>query len=188
MSKSLPFLTLLIMLFQACSPDSSPTPTSDPKENQYYDLKSYFEEEVDRLNQSAPSVVKTVTLNDDEEQKETEIADFSKELLIFSESHINKVSWWGKYAGDTSYYQNGQISTIIYTAGEEELKTKSVRISFSISGEIDSLFILNSTDNPTISTYQELIYLPNKKYEIFSQEKVALSKDRKLRIEGVFSK
>jgi hypothetical protein len=83
MSKSLPFLTLLIMLFQACSPDSSPTPTSDPKENQYYDLKSYFEEEVDRLNQSAPSVVKTVTLNDDKEQKETEIADFSKELLIF---------------------------------------------------------------------------------------------------------
>jgi hypothetical protein len=188
MSKYLFLPALLMLLLQACSSNSNPSPASDQKGNRYYDLKSYFEKEIARLNESNPSVVKTVSLNEEQEQKETDISDFSKELLIFSEAHINKVSWWGKYAGDTTYYDNGRIRKIVYTAKEEELKTKSVRISFSEKGELDSLFILNTTDNPTISTYQELIYVPQKKYEIFSQEKVALSKDRKVKVEGVFSK
>lgn len=177
----------LVLFLSACTPPASPQ-AEGKRTNRYYDLKSYFEKEVERLNQVDKKVIKTVRLNEEQERKEDLELDYAKELQIFSESHINKVSWWGKYAGDTSYYSNGQIEQIGYQAKEEDLKTKSINIFFSEVGEIDSLLIINSTNNPTINTFQELTYIPNVKYRILSQEKVALSKDRKVTIEGVFSK
>lgn len=174
-------------LFQSCSTESAQSTADSPKSNRYYDLKSYFEKETERLKEAKVEVLKTVELNNTVEKKEASPIDFDNELLIFRESHINKVSWWGKYAGDTTYYKNDQIKRITYTSIDKELKTKNIRISFSPNGNIDSLFILNATDNPTISTHQELIYIPNTKYHIQSQEKVFLSKDRIVKIEGVFS-
>ncbi len=180
-------LLFLLILVSACNVEApQSTPADVP--NRYYDLHTYFEQEIERLNKEQPAVSKTVILNGEKEEQTVKNIDFADEFLIFRESHINKVSWWGKYEGDTTYYNNEkqQIKKIRYTTDDEELKTKVIHISFSPAKQIDSLYILNATHSPTISTKQELIYVPKISYEIFSREKVALSKNREVMIKGIF--
>jgi len=188
MSRSTTTLVTSLFLFLltfSCNIEPSDV-VGDKTPNRYYDLNNFFENEIKRLKQTSPEVVKSVTLNEKTEEQRIEEVDFANELKIFGESHINKVSWWGKYEGDTIYDDASRIRKIEYTTQEEDLKTKTVRISFDADESIDSLFILNRTENPTISTYQELIYIPNVKYKTYSREKVALSKNREITIEGKF--
>ncbi len=190
MQKPFQSILLLLVVLYACNVEA-PQSTPDDVPNRYYDLNRFFEEEIKRLNEEQPVVNKTIVLNGETEQQTVEEVNFSNELLIFNESHINKVSWWGKYDGDTTFYAGGekkQIKKIRYTANDEALKTKEIRISFSPQEKLDSLFIFNSTQSPTITTRQELVYIPDVKYEIYSEEKVVVSKNRELIIRGVFEK
>ncbi len=183
---SLGIYVFLFLFIQSCIPESTQNSEAETR-NPYYDLDAYFKNEIERLNDSDKEIVKSIDLDGEMEEAKLPIEDFNTELQTFRESHINRVSWWGKYVGDTSYYNNNNIKKIQYKTLDEDLKTKTIRISFNQEGGLDSLFILNSTSSPSINTLQELIYIPDNKYQIYSTEKVLLSKERIITVTGKFS-
>lgn len=146
----------------------------------FYDLKTYFQNEITRLDKANLSVQKEVQINAESEVQQLDGLNYEQELKLFTNSDINKMAWFDKYEIDSTF-ENRALSALQYTALDEDLKTKSIQINFS-ANEIDRVIIENSTESFIASSKQLLEYHPKSGYNITTSQKTKLGKNQAVSI------
>jgi hypothetical protein len=179
-------LAFLILLFTACREQNTAESPITNNKITFFDLKGYFEKEIQRLNQAQPKVQKKVMLNDKGEEKQLDHLDFATELAVFGESDINRRDWMDKYRIDSTL-QNNQLTALHYTATDDKLRTRQLDVEFQ-NGNVSKIFIQNGAKTMVAGSQQALTYLPAEGYFIQSNQRTAISKDRVLRVEVRFVK
>jgi len=145
----------------------------------YFDISGFFTSEAKRLQAQHSSVEKQVSQNKASEKKRLKIENWKSELELFINSDINKASW------ARSYKQNITDTLIEYSALEDNLKTRYIRILKS-QGKTKQISITNTASNFLYSTMEELIYCPDSIYSISKTQKVILLGTNRYHIVGKF--
>ncbi len=175
------YFLILVLLWMGCQRRDQLGPEgSRDIPSVFFDLKGYFNEEIQRLEKEAPTVRKTARLNGKEEVLENQKINFSEELNVFKELDINKLAWTDKYIGDTTFVGD-KISNIIYQAQVEDLKTKRLEITFA-NGKVSSVGIESGSNSLIASSQKKLHYLPSKGFSIDHQQDMLLTKNRTLSV------
>ena len=156
------------------------------QEPTFFDLKNYFKKQSEMLSQRT-TVYKTTTVDSNRIEKIIDSLDFEKELKIFQESDINKVSWMDKYRVDSLFDTNGNLNRLIYKALDETMRTQELIISFE-QNEVDTVRIFNDASGNVAKLQQRLTYIPSSGYSIESRQKTTLSDEHVLTVEVRFQK
>jgi hypothetical protein len=167
---------ILLFLLVSCTSENT---NSEVREIYYFDLKTYFTEEAEKLSQQKQLVNKSITHNDSVEEKQMQINNWTEELALFIESDINKTSWKDSYKKDST------SNKITYTAKEDNLKTQSVEIEFS-ENKPSKFKIINKTHNYLYKTDEILEYIPGSSYLINKKQQVTLLGENDYLIQGLF--
>lgn len=146
----------------------------------YYNLQKYFSQEAARLNKAKPDINKTVKHNDASETQNIKVEDWAQELALFIESDINKVAWKNSYQKDSS------STKIIYTAKEDNLRTRKI-VMLLEGNKLSKISITNQTKNNLYHTKEELIYIPDSLYQIEKYQDVKVLGINNYQVKGVFN-
>lgn len=165
----------LLCLSYACKPQIKETGA----QLKYFDIKEYFKDEALRLTKTGHVINKSVTHNGATESKKIKIANWARELNLFTESDINKPAWSSSYTIDST------ATNITYKAKYPELKTRYITICRE-NGEVSAIEIENDTHNILYSTTEKLTYLPNIFYQIEKTQKIKIMGGNSYRIKGEF--
>lgn len=183
MIKSIFSTLILLLLFSACSEPASTD--SRQKVEAFFDLKTYFQKEMKRL-ENKKNVKKIAVYNGEKEEQEIENIDFSKELLIFSNADINRVAWRDKYSKDSTFTADKKLKSLQYKALDNKLKTRSLQIDFKENGVISEIQIITAGESLLSETENELNYNPVTGYSIQSSQDVTALSENKLKIEVLY--
>ena len=143
----------LVFGFISCKPEVQQS------KNTYFDLNSYFANQAQKYSKSNFIVLKTVSRNGDTETKTVKIANWPRELSVFSESDINKPSWKNSYKTTSS----GNIT--IYKALEPDLKTREIIVKKE-NNQVVYLMVFNVVNNKLFQSKEKLTYYPDSLYLI----------------------
>ena len=135
------------------------------REIYYFDLQTFFKDEIVRLNKANPEVIKTVWHNNQSENKQVKISDWSTELSLFTESDINKTAF------ENSYHKDSTATKIIYNAKNKDLKTQRITIYLQNQKPI-FINIINQQNNYLFKSWENLKYYPQKAYIINKKQKL----------------
>lgn len=178
---------LALCVLGACTKDMpSSHGMSEVVTKRHFDLKGYFEGEVQRLG-SKGRAKKMVVANGIVETKSQDSVDFQSELAMFSASDINRPAWSDKYVTDSLFDEQKQLVHLKCTSLEKSLKTQSIEVDFR-QGTISKVQIRNNTTNAIASSNQILTYEPAVGYSIESTQKVSFSDSQDFRIQVLFLK
>ena len=173
-------LVLLLGILLGCQGETEAN--LNPTKNAFFDLKSYFKAEQERLAKLDIDFNKSA-------QFEGESYEGSNNeplnLTIFSNADINKIAWINKYQADTIFTSNGVIQRITYQAKEPKLRTQLLDIAF-IDEQVDRIDILKHSKSFVAETKQKLVYQPKIGYEINQNQKVILGKNRAIDLKVSF--
>lgn len=145
----------------------------------YFDLKSYFEMEAQRLNKLNLQIDKSVSINGNVEHKKVSIKSFEKEFSAFIAADINK----GSYKGSFSVKKEAETES--YIAENEKIPIKKVEIIY-LDNKPKSILIVTETNNILYHSSDTLSYFPDSLYEIKKTQKIRLLKEKKYVIRGEF--
>ena len=176
-------LFLALFLMSACSTES-PQNASEERPQVFFDLQSYFNGEIERLNEQKSTVQKNITLQGKQETIAKAKVDFKKELQIFLNSDINKLAWQDKYQVDSTI-KNGQLTSLRYSAIDTTLRTKLLEINYQ-NGAVQQIQVVNSGKSIVAETHQSLSYEPQKGYSIDNEQKTLFSDGQKLQLKVEF--
>ena len=174
-------LSFALILILACNDDTSVDSTSE--QTPFFDLRAFFSEEKAK-HQKIQSFNKTVVLNGKEEIKQLDSLDLNTELSLFVESDINKTAWLDKYSVD-SLIDNGQLRQIRYTAIEDKLNTRLLKVDYT-RGQVDSILIKNESSSVVAKSEEWLTYFPNKGYRIQHIQQVTSQPEHALTVDVKF--
>ncbi len=175
-------LVFLLISFLACQTgENAPGQETDAA---FFDLRSFFQAEITRLEKAQPSIKKEIEINGEKEDKVQDSIDFEKELAIFVRADINKPAWRDKYQID-SVMEAQNLKTLRYTALDSSLKTRALTIDFN-QNDVERIFILNQTNSPLIKSEQQLTFEPQSGYFIRNKQSLSLSKNSDLTIKALF--
>lgn len=152
-----------VLLFWGCGNSAKPGQT-DKALPVFFDLRDYFQKEMDYLTKKQPTAKKTVRLNGQESILPSAAISYVDELAPFANSDINKPSWKDKYQVD-SVLTDGGLEEIRYMAKDASLKTRELRISFR-NGRVEKVWIRNAIHSIISASDQELKYEREKGYAI----------------------
>ena len=153
-------------------------PTTDNPSKKYFDLKGFFQNEAETLQEKNLKVEKTVAKNDLKESKSVMIRNWTNELDLFAASDINKPAWADLY--QTKVTENRTQ----YLAKETSLRTKRIIIDRSGEGKITHIFILNDLSNNIYSSTEKLDYYPDSLYRIEKQQKILIIGNNNFSVTG----
>ncbi len=179
------YFFLIIILLAACQPINEEA-QQDPTPQVFFDIKGYFNQEVQRLNTLQPQVTKTVAINQKKETKQWTNLNYQPELEVFAQADINRLDWVDKYSVDSTF-QNNRLTGIEYKALEDKLRTRHIRIQFK-NGNVSNIRIENGGKNMAAGSQQELEYEPSNGYYIKSVQHTTLFKDKIFKINVIFKK
>lgn len=162
------------------SPASGNRPPTKSANRKYFDLESYFQQEISRLDSLQPEVAKTVSNNREEESRTLKQLDWETELALFSNSGINKPSWRDSYAIDSSA---GRLN---YQSTDPDLRVRNITINRSPRGKITAIIIQREVTNYLYNSTETLSYYPDSLYEIDRRQKVKILGEDHFRIRGEF--
>lgn len=182
-SQTMVITAINIFLFFACSNQNTNAPTVHPS-NPYFDLKAFFNNEIERIAAFKNSK-KTTTVNGKVEEKRMDNVDFHSELALFSDADINRSAWIGKYAIDSTFNESRELIQLNYIATDEDLKTKNISIAFE-RGFVSKIEIQNASTSALAKSHELLTYIPSKGYIIESKQSIRFSADNNYRIEVQF--
>ena len=168
----------------SCSFEKNTPPDENALLSGFFDVQSYFRNEISRLNKEQPSITKRIELEGQLENIQKKGLDYERELQVFVNSDINRVSWKEKYKVD-SIFQEAKLVKIRYEAIDTTLKTKLLEVEFEKT-EVRSVKIHNATRSIVAQTNQILQYHPTEGYSIENEQKILFSKTRKLFLEVNF--
>ncbi len=176
------FVLMLFFVFFSCSTKSSDKSIKTGKKI-YFDLQSFFDQEIERL--AGVQVKKTTSVGAESEERILDETDFERDLKIFSQNDINRPAWSDSYQIDSAFDGRGSLQQLSYTALDPDMKTQSILVDFN--GEaVSKIFIENSSSTTVAQTKQILTYEPTKGYSIESHQKVAFTDDNIFLIEVSF--
>jgi hypothetical protein len=133
----------------------------------YFDLKGYFEKEVNRLTKASPVVRKTVGINGSYETKTLKIADWKRELSSISNADINKASWRGAFRIIRSE------NKVTYRSDDRKVPVKELCVFYR--GNIPSGFlVLIRNSNALYTSSDSLTYYPGSLYRIKKNQQIKL--------------
>lgn len=157
---------------------------SQQKYAPFFDLETYFNQEITRLEQQQIRLKKRISLGDKTEEKILTEYDLSDELTFFLDANINKTAWLDQYTVDSIFVQK-TLSGLRYLAKNEDLKIKKVTIDFE-NQTVAQIEIIKR--NPTIiaDAEQQLKYQPKTGYSIEHLQEIRLGKPQVLKIEVDF--
>lgn len=165
---------LLMALWMGCSGPSK----ESMKRKAYFDIKGYFDGEIQRLNEAGVEVEKQVWKNGSTDKKRMAETDWTKELSLFSESDINKPSWL------SSYDAMERGDTLIYTTQDSSLKTQRMEI-IKTGSTVRKISIYNRVANPLYTSETQLTYVPDSLYRMDKTQEVRFLGSNQYKIEGV---
>lgn len=170
------FLLSVPLFFAACT---APPAEKQKAAVQYFDLKGYITKEAGRLTEANPLVLKTVVVNAAAEQKKTKIADWPKELSVFTDADINKFAWQGMFKVTRTNHED------LYESDDEKVPVKSLAIHH-LNGRVRSIRLLLKTSNLLYSSNDTLSYYPDSLYEIKKTQHIRLLNPKHYQITGKF--
>lgn len=182
---SLACLCFIFILFALASCSETPVNVK-PGDKKYFDLKGYFDGEAKRLA-GLPKVKKIATVDGQREERIIDSLDFEEELKIFSNADINRAAWSDKYAIDSVFNEQQQLTQLNYTSNDKDLRTQKISIDFNENG-VSKIFIENSSSSAVADTKQLLTYQPEAGYTIESHQKVSMTDDNTFLVEVQFLK
>src|SRR6185436_6834671 len=100
----------------------------------YFDLTSFFTEQINLLQKDSQVVMKTSAINAQTDEHQMNWTDWKREFALFLASDINKASLIGKYAVDTLHTLTGKDSgevKIQYKARDSSLHTQLLEVTFN---------------------------------------------------------
>jgi hypothetical protein len=164
---------------------SCTNPKSSERVISYFDLKTFFENEIERLNKLNPSVQK-IALNDNKrENKIFTKVDWEKELNIFIESDINKSAWKNSYS--TASASDSSSETLTYKALEGSLSIRYISVKKDQhTQKVKEIEIRKVTINNLYRSTQVLKYFPDSTYYIIGKQKVRLMDENMYGVIGSF--
>ncbi len=172
---------LFLLLAAACSTDAEVKNVAPP----FFDLKAFFAEERIALKK-VKAYTKEIQLDDKSEQQKLDSLDLSIELALFIKSDINKPAWLDQYKIDSLFDAKGQLHHIHYRAMDEDLRTRSLSIAFSDSGQVDSLFVHNASSSMVAESDEWLSYIPQYGYQIKNRQLVTAQSEHTLTVDVKF--
>jgi hypothetical protein len=162
--------SLSFLLF-ACQPNNAVSDNQKTVTNPFFDLKGFFETEIDAHLKNKGLVRKTVTINGKAETKDVDIKDWKEELKPFFNADINKPAWYDKYQMiEKSLGNNSSLKT--YETKEKNLKTKQLSVIQNDSIKKVQLNILTSDHTAVTESDTQLLYDTESGYTISSQQKL----------------
>jgi hypothetical protein len=167
------FLICSLLLIAACHHEPVASNVVSGQKN-FFDLKGYFDGEIQRLQSIGSRAKKVVLANGKHEEQIVHSINFQQELSVFSESDVNRPAWSDKYVVDTAFNEQRQISHLHIKAIDEKLKTHKIDIDFK-NTFVTRILIENNSSSSIASSSQVLIYEPRFGYSIESNQKVAMS-------------
>jgi hypothetical protein len=154
--------------------------TEEVRVNKFRDIRGFFSEEAKRLEKQKTIVNKTVRRNGIFEKKNNISPVWDTELSLFSESDINKPAW------RDSYRVHIDSTGTSYTALDNKLRTRSIRIKKNKMDKLIELTVVNRTSNYLYSSSEELLYIPDSLYRIIKIQDVVLLGKNSYEINGIF--
>ena len=168
------YIALTFLLITGCSGNASDLPKS---EGEYFNLKGYFTNEIQKLNRRPAPIQKTVYVNGSEETKTVKISDWKKELSSFSDAEINRESWKGLFK--TVRHPNG----ITYTSTDKKVPVKEVDLTFS-GDRLTGIRIIVKNSNMLYSSTDSLLYYPDSLYQVKKSQEIKLLSKKDYAITG----
>ena len=186
----MPVFRILLICSIVCllSCNNAQQSTSDAAvELPFFDLKSYFTEEISKLTEQNPTVQKQVAIDGQTEEQELQNLDFEQELQSFLNADINRQAWYDKYQIDSTVVNN-ELAALKYTALEEDLKIRNILIEFGTQQQVKSVAIESSTESFVASSRQLLAYKESEGYSIQTSQGTAIGKTQDIKVEITFVK
>ncbi|NJC25998.1 hypothetical protein [Neolewinella antarctica] len=159
-------LSLLLPLL-LCTCDSAPDNASLNTLN-FFDLKGYIDEEVDRLGGVPLTVDKTITLNGKTETQQLDDLDFGSDLQLFASADINKAAWIDKYNTEVKT-MSGSHKITRYTALDTTLTTRMLEVEED-RGQPIQITIKRKTGTFLSDGVSELVYRAANGYTVQTKQ------------------
>jgi hypothetical protein len=152
---------VLLIIFVSCQP-----PATNLSQKPYFDLTSFFDQQIHQLQLDSLVVVKTSEINGNTDQHQMDWTDWKREFALFYAADINKGSLIGKYDIDSVKVDSITLK-VSYTATDISLRTRLLEVTYE-KGAIEEVHIVNHVSNFLSTTDEELYYQPLKNYVIKS--------------------
>ncbi len=168
----------------SCSP--SQTPSSNTDSSPFFDLKAYFQSEIKQLNKTQPKVLKKVAVEEKQEEKTLQKLNYEQELKSFIDADINKVAWYDKYNIDSTVNNEGQLEKLTYQATENDLRTRSIEISFDENNEVHLVHIHLDSQSKVAGSEKNMTYETNKGFKIVTTQSLIGTDEKTISLEATF--
>lgn len=146
---------------------------------EYFDIKTYFKKEIEKLSQEKPVVRKTVIKDSEEETKNMEIKDWETELNTFLSVDLQKPV----YSGQFSIKKEGKSD--IYTTKDPDLDLQFIKITKE-NGQVSRITIHKKVGNMLYKTTEKLEYKENDFYIIEKEQNIRILGTNNYVIKGSF--
>ncbi|MEO0625703.1 MAG: hypothetical protein AAFY36_07855 [Bacteroidota bacterium] len=161
-------LSIVAFLFSTCAGGD---PISEGEDSgPFFNMTSYFQQQIDSLNALGISIDKTILLNGRTERHQLDDIDFAQELKLFQQSDINRPAWVDKYTAESYVLPNSNHQLTVYTATDSTLNVQSLSTVKEPSGEVKSIAVRRRTGSVLSKGTQNLVYEPQIGYQIKSSQ------------------
>lgn len=168
----------LTALFLSCAD----TPKEKVSAATYFDIPTYFKEEVARLTLEKPLIEKTVVKDSLSETKSLQIADWENELSSFVSIDLNKPVYAGVLKRDST------ANRIVITSTDPKLDLVQIEIQYGENSEPTAFRIQRHVQNSLFETQETLFYAKDKEYSLEKQQSIRILGDKYYRVEGLFNR
>ncbi|WP_293952044.1 MULTISPECIES: hypothetical protein [unclassified Sphingobacterium] len=163
-SRALSFFAGSALLFWSCG---SPSATKSPKKSSdIFSVDSFFNGEVNRLQQLNPAVLKSVSKDGEKEQRELKIGSWKNELSAFQAADISK------NFNPTLYEVKAVDCVTEFTAKKKDLQIQKLRIEFDKNEKVKHIHIVKKITNSLYDSQEKLDYFSDSLYRIVKLQDV----------------
>ncbi|WP_312331833.1 hypothetical protein [Sphingobacterium sp.] len=163
-SRARSFFAGSALLFWSCG---SPSATkSHKKSSDIFSVDSFFNGEVNRLQQLNPAVLKSVSKDGEKEQRELKIGSWKNELSAFQAADISKNF-------DPTLYEVKAVDCVTeFTAKKKDLQIQKLRIEFDKNEKVKHIHIVKKITNSLYDSQEKLDYFSDSLYRIVKLQDV----------------
>jgi len=166
------FLYLLCLLLLASCADTANDERNALNQSRYVDLKTYFESEIARLNQSNFALEKTLLFDGETEKINSVKVNWKKEIDPFFDLDILRNIYNGRLNADTILLSQEEFS-VMYIPIDSSLDLKKLQVYFNHQ-KINAIKAEFASHNPLYQSYKLYEYFPDSLYMIQGNQKVKL--------------
>ncbi len=176
--KNIAAVIIFTAAFSACNSKIETQKTGS--QEKFFDIPTFFQQEINALSIQNPDIKKTVKKDDKEETKTLKIKDWNTELSSFQAIDLNKQAYAGYIKVDTS------DSVIQYSFTNPDLDLSCVRIKLDKKGNPEIISIEKEVRNTLYNTAEFLVYEKNKFYLVEKNQHVKVMGENYYKVQGEF--